>query len=78
MKRIILILLWVITFWVAANLIAGAVFGILIWFGKFDLGENFYVFIGVLSVCEILGVVLGLYFGYKEKLPGTKRNYNDV
>jgi hypothetical protein len=72
-KRITLIILWLITFLVAGTIISGAVIGILIGFTAFDVEARSVEMVIVIDITLLICAVAALYYGVKEKLPGTQR-----
>lgn len=73
MKRIILIVLWVIVFYFVFSMIGGSVIGILIGFTDYATEENIPKLVGLSNIFMLLGLVSGLILGIKEVLPGTKK-----
>ena len=73
MKRIILIILWVFLFLIVGSVIAGLGIGILIGFTDFDIEGNAMKLGAISNLISLVSILIGLYFGITEKLPGTKK-----
>jgi hypothetical protein len=73
MKRILLIILWVILFLFVGSMLSGLGIGVLIGFTDFPIEGNEGKIVAVSNLISILSILIGLYLGIKEKLPGTKK-----
>ena len=73
MKRILLIILWVILFFFVGSTISGLGIGVLIGFSDLDFEQNAGKIVAISNLITINSILVGLVLGIKEKLPGTQK-----